>query len=109
MSADSWNFLNVAGPFDFTEGPVWTGEVVLFTDIPNNRIMRYNPSNGETDITRDREGGEVPLQLVLAVPRAAEVLDVVQGAAHLFGALRISLFASPDRRMQLHRARPPGL
>ena len=49
MSADSWNFLNVAGPFDFTEGPVWTGEVVLFTDIPNNRIMRYNPSNGETD------------------------------------------------------------
>ena len=39
MSADSWNFLNVAGPFDFTEGPVWTGEVVLFTDIPNNRIM----------------------------------------------------------------------
>ena len=43
----SWDFELVAGPFDFTEGPAWDGEVVLFTDIPNNRIMRYDPSNGE--------------------------------------------------------------
>ncbi len=43
----SWDFELVAGPFDFTEGPAWDGEVVLFTDIPNNRIMRYDPSSGE--------------------------------------------------------------
>lgn len=52
MSNNSWNFENVAGPFDFTEGPAWTGEVVLFSDIPNNQIMRYNPSTGDTDLFR---------------------------------------------------------
>jgi gluconolactonase len=43
----SWNFELVAGPFSFTEGPAWDGEVVLFTDIPNSRIMRYNPEDGQ--------------------------------------------------------------
>ena len=43
----SWNFELVAGPFSFTEGPAWDGEVVLFTDIPNSRIMRYNPGDGQ--------------------------------------------------------------
>ena len=39
----SWTFEKVAGPFGFTEGPAWDGECLLFTDIPNNRIMRYDP------------------------------------------------------------------
>ena len=39
----AWQFEPVAGPFAFTEGPVWTGDAVLFTDIPNDRIMRYDP------------------------------------------------------------------
>ncbi len=43
----SWNFEQVAGPFGFTEGPAWDGEAVVFTDIPNNRIMRYDPDRGE--------------------------------------------------------------
>ena len=43
----SWDFELVAGPYDFTEGPAWDGEAVLFTDIPNNHIMRYDPSSGE--------------------------------------------------------------
>ena len=42
-----WTFERVAGPFAFTEGPVWVGDAVLFTDIPNNRIMRYEPLTGE--------------------------------------------------------------
>lgn len=44
----SWQFERVAGPFAFTEGPAWDGAGVLFTDIPNSRIMRYDPSSGET-------------------------------------------------------------
>ena len=31
----------IAGGFTFTEGPVWTGEHLLFSDIPNNRIVRW--------------------------------------------------------------------
>lgn len=42
----AWQFEMVAGPFAFTEGPVWDGEAVLFTDIPNNRIMRFDPASG---------------------------------------------------------------
>jgi gluconolactonase len=62
-----WSFERVAGPLAFTEGPVWTGEVVLFTDIPSSRIMRYHPATGVCDVfatdtnnanglARDREG-----------------------------------------------------
>lgn len=47
-----WQFERVAGPFKFTEGPVWTGEVVLFTDISSSRIMRYNPKTGTCDTYR---------------------------------------------------------
>jgi len=49
----NWNFKLVAGPFGFTEGPVWTGETVLFTDIPNNRIMNYDPESNETRVFRE--------------------------------------------------------
>jgi gluconolactonase len=41
-----WSFERVAGPFDFTEGPAWIGDHLLFTDIPNSRIMRYDPKSG---------------------------------------------------------------
>ena len=43
--AQDWRFERVAGPYSFSEGPVWDGKAVLFTDIPNNRIMRYDPSD----------------------------------------------------------------
>ena len=62
-----WTFERVAGPYSFTEGPVWTGDALLFTDIRNNRIMRYSPRTGEcveaftgtneaNGLTLDREG-----------------------------------------------------
>jgi gluconolactonase len=42
-----WTFERVAGPYKFTEGPVWDGRAVLFSDIPNDRIMRYDPATSE--------------------------------------------------------------
>ena len=58
----------IASGFDWTEGPVWFGDArcLLFSDIPNNRIMRWTPgasvsvyrkpSNYANGHTRDREG-----------------------------------------------------
>ncbi|MCC6628269.1 MAG: SMP-30/gluconolactonase/LRE family protein [Chloroflexi bacterium] len=48
----AWHFERVAGPFDFTEGPAWDGECLLFTDIPSNRILRYVPATGACDVYR---------------------------------------------------------
>jgi len=43
----SWQFELIAGPFGLTEGPAWDGEVLLFTNIPNSRILRYSPKTGQ--------------------------------------------------------------
>jgi gluconolactonase len=56
----SWDFELTAGPFSSpTDGPVWDGEALLFTQIapaPNaatNRILRYEPlGRGVTDYRR---------------------------------------------------------
>ena len=52
-----WDFEKVTDPFSFTEGPAWDGEAVLFTDIPNSRIMRYKPDCGECTVYRTRTNG----------------------------------------------------
>ena len=45
----SWDFELIAGPYGgTTEGPVWDGQALLFTHIPANRILRYDPKTGET-------------------------------------------------------------
>lgn len=57
----------LATGFDWVEGPVWFGDAgcLLFSDIPNNRIMRWSeeglttfraPSNFANGHTRDHEG-----------------------------------------------------
>jgi gluconolactonase len=57
----------LADGFDWAEGPVWFGdhECLLFSDIPNNRILRWSeaglttfraPSNYANGHTRDRQG-----------------------------------------------------
>ncbi len=58
----------LATGFDWVEGPVWFGDAncLLFSDIPNNRIMRWTPGVGISVFrepsdyanghTRDREG-----------------------------------------------------
>jgi gluconolactonase len=52
-----WHFERVAGPFAFTEGPVWNESRVLFTDIPTSRIMSYDPGSGQcVELLRETEG-----------------------------------------------------
>ena len=58
----------IATGFSWTEGPVWFGDAncLLFSDIPNNAIMRWTPGQGISTYrqpsnyanghTRDREG-----------------------------------------------------
>ena len=58
----------LASGFDWAEGPVWFGDAdcLLFSDIPNNRIMRWGPTSGLSTYrapsnyanghTRDRQG-----------------------------------------------------
>jgi gluconolactonase len=58
----------LASGFDWAEGPVWFGDAgcLLFSDIPNNRILRWTPADGITTYrapanytnghTRDRQG-----------------------------------------------------
>lgn len=58
----------IASGFDWVEGPVWFGDAdcLLFSDIPNNRIVRWTPDSGTTIYrqpsnftnghTRDRNG-----------------------------------------------------
>lgn len=48
-----WDFQRVAGPYEFTEGPVWDGSGVLFSDIPNSRVLRYDADTGETEVYRE--------------------------------------------------------
>lgn len=48
----------------FTEGPTVDGNGnVLFTDIPTNCIMRFNPSTGETKVWRENSGSANGLQM----------------------------------------------
>ncbi len=49
----SWEFEVIAGPYSGpTDGPVWDGERLLFTQLampansPENRILRYDPQSG---------------------------------------------------------------
>ena len=53
----AWTFERVAGPLNFTEGPVWTGAALLFTDIPTSRIMRYDPASGICAVFRTATHG----------------------------------------------------
>ncbi len=59
----------VAAGFGFTEGPVWCGDYLLFSDIPGNRIIRLQvrshgpeittfrlPSGNSNGLTLDRSG-----------------------------------------------------
>jgi gluconolactonase len=48
----AWEFEVLAEPMGLTEGPVWDGSGLLFTNIPNSRIMRYDAASGEINVFR---------------------------------------------------------
>jgi gluconolactonase len=58
-----WQFKRVAGPLGFTEGPVWDGSGVLFTDIPNQRVMRFDADSGDCVVYREKTGAANGLKL----------------------------------------------
>ena len=35
---------------NLTEGPVWDGKGLIFTDGRSNRLLKYDPSTNQTDI-----------------------------------------------------------
>lgn len=44
----------LAGGFRWTEGPAWDKKTgaILFTDIPNNRVMRWSPKDGLSEFLK---------------------------------------------------------
>ncbi len=44
----------LATGFDWVEGPVWFGDAgcLLFSDIPNDKILRYTPGGRDFDLSR---------------------------------------------------------
>ncbi len=44
----------VASGFYFTEGPLWDGDSLLFSDIPNSRIVRWRPTGAGPEVTTHR-------------------------------------------------------
>ncbi len=49
----AWQFETLLEPIGLTEGPVWDGSSLLFTNIPNSRIMRYDPATGQVSVWRE--------------------------------------------------------
>src|SRR2546423_12514383 len=43
----------LAGGMTFTEGPVWVGEYLIFSDIPSNRLMKWQKKGGLTVFRKD--------------------------------------------------------
>ena len=57
----AWKFERVAGPFRATEGPIWTGDAVRFTEIQEHQVLEYDPVTGETSVYIDPTAGAVGL------------------------------------------------
>lgn len=49
----SWHFENAIEPIGtITEGPVWDGNAIIFTNIANSRILRYCPTTRDLTVLR---------------------------------------------------------
>lgn len=57
----------IAGGFTFTEGPVWKDGALLFSDIPNNRIVRWRELPEGPEVTTYKHPSGWPLSKPTAV------------------------------------------
>lgn len=46
MGNTEWEFEILAEFPVLVEGPAWDGDALLFTEIANDRIQRYDPKSG---------------------------------------------------------------
>ena len=86
-----WEFEQVAGPVGFTEGPVWIGDAVLFTDMPGDRAMRYDPQTGACDVWRTGTN--------MANGLAVDAAGRVYAAEGTFDPLGTGFVDGPGRRI----------
>ncbi len=47
-----WQFEHIDGPYTLTEGPAWDGSGLLYTDIGNNRVLRFDPATRSSTVYR---------------------------------------------------------
>ncbi len=55
----------IATGFGFTEGPIWCGDFLLFSDIPRNRIVRWRPLEEGPEVTTFRSPSDFANGLTL--------------------------------------------
>ena len=50
----SWKFELLHPPYgNVSEGPVWNGSYLLYTQIQRSRIMKYDPATGALTVHRE--------------------------------------------------------
>ncbi|MBI3965488.1 MAG: SMP-30/gluconolactonase/LRE family protein [Chloroflexi bacterium] len=65
----------VASGFGFTEGPVWNGDHLLFTDIARSRIHRWRPGAGVGTVEVVREPSNLANGLTLDLERRLVICE----------------------------------
>lgn len=93
----------VRGNFSFTEGPVWIGGRLLFTDIPTNRIRQLDPDGGPTTGFRNNSNGANGLavdQMGRLVACEGSAHRVTRSPADPNGAIGVvtDMFGTPPKR-----------
>ena len=80
----------IAGGFLFTEGPVWRGDHLLFTDIPRSRIVRWQhlPEGPQVTTFRVEREGTIGLRDIghcngMTLDREGRLIVCGQGARRL--------------------------
>ena len=69
----------IAGGLGFTEGPVWSGDHLLFSDIPNNRIARWRRLPEGPELTTFATGNSNGLTL----DRSGQVVAAEHGGRRI--------------------------